>query len=93
MENLVELTGLAKKVAVILVEELKKTNITSDLAEVRMYNVRTVGVQGDQRTYSYPVEIRLSPGIWEPEFLAELSNKITNTISEVNRVVYFLSKN
>jgi len=91
MENTEELTGLAKEVDKILKEELRKKHIQQDFAEARVYNVKSIGVQGDQRTYAYPAEITLflrKNFIWEPKFLSELSNKITNEIKDINRVVY-----
>lgn len=94
MGNLEELTRIAREVDVILQRELEKANISYDLAEVRIYNVKTVGVQGDERTYTYPAEINLRQrkGIfWDPEFLANLSTKITNEVKDVNRVVYVLA--
>ncbi|MGE4130014.1 MAG: glutamine-hydrolyzing GMP synthase [Bdellovibrionales bacterium] len=59
--------------------------------------IRTVGVQGDSRTYDRVVAIRAvtsSDGMtadwypFEPEFMAHLSNRITNEVNGVNRVVY-----
>jgi len=91
MENVEELTGLAREVEKILKEELQKGNIQPDFAEARVYNAKSIGVQGDQRTYTYPAEITLlSKGsfIWEPKFLSNLSNRITNEIKDINRVVY-----
>ena len=95
MENLNELMSLAKKVNDILEEELLKNDIKPDFAEARIYNVKTVGVQGDERTYTYPAEITLYHNnrvIWNPDFLVRLSNKITNEIKEINRVVYVLAR-
>lgn len=93
MGNLEELTRIAREVDVILQRELRKASISYDLAEARIYDVKTVGVQGDERTYTYPAEINLRQreGIfWDPEFLANLSTKITNEVKDVNRVVYVL---
>lgn len=59
--------------------------------------VKTVGVQGDSRTYDYVLALRAvtsSDGMtadWYPfefEFLREVSNLITNKVKGVNRVVY-----
>jgi GMP synthase (glutamine-hydrolysing) len=62
--------------------------------------VRSVGVMGDARTYGHPVVLRAvtsTDGMtadWVDlphEFLKEISNRIINTVSGVNRVVYDVS--
>ncbi|GAB4817296.1 hypothetical protein N2152v2_004342 [Parachlorella kessleri] len=59
--------------------------------------VRSVGVQGDQRTHSHVVALRAvtsSDGMtadwypFQPDFLQYVSTKICNTVRSVNRVVY-----
>lgn len=59
--------------------------------------IKTVGVQGDGRSYERVVAVRSvtsSDGMtadWYPfssEFLSKLSNRLTNEVSGVNRVVY-----
>ena len=50
--------------------------------------VRSVGVQGDQRTYAPPVAVR-GPRDWEK--LEALSTDLTNTHRVVNRVVLLLT--
>ena len=88
-----ELTGIAKKVDLILKDELKKAGIKPDFAEARVYDAKSVGVQGDQRTYTHPVEITLFAGgtfMDEHAFLARLSNRITNEVPDINRVVYLI---
>lgn len=47
--------------------------------------VRSVGVQGDERSYAHPA---LITGSCDWARLEELSTKITNSIKSVNRVVY-----
>jgi GMP synthase (glutamine-hydrolysing) len=49
--------------------------------------LRSVGVQGDSRTYAHPA---LLTGDLDWELLDRLSTKITNTIKTINRVVYGL---
>ena len=60
-------------------------------------SMRSVGVMGDKRTYSYTIVLRAvkskdaMTADWariEPEVLAKISNEITNQVKEVNRVVY-----
>lgn len=59
--------------------------------------VRSVGVMGDQRTYAYPIVLRLvssEDGMtadWSRapyELLEKISNRIVNEVAGVNRVVY-----
>ncbi len=47
--------------------------------------IKSVGVQGDDRTYKHPVVI-IGRGTWR--ILEEISTKITNKFNEINRVVY-----
>ncbi|RMD80029.1 MAG: glutamine-hydrolyzing GMP synthase [Lentisphaerae bacterium] len=51
--------------------------------------IRSVGVQGDNRTYAHPAVITATdpiPPAWDE--LAELSTRITNHFPEFNRVIY-----
>ena len=50
--------------------------------------VRSVGVQGDERTYAYPA--LLWAGVQDWGKLEQLSTRLTNNLSSVNRVVYGL---
>lgn len=59
--------------------------------------IRSVGVMGDQRTYAYPVVLRIvtsEDGMtadWaraDYDFLEIVSNRIVNEVAGVNRVVY-----
>jgi GMP synthase (glutamine-hydrolysing) len=52
--------------------------------------LRSVGVQGDERTYAHPALVD-GPGDWNA--LDALSTRITNAVRSVNRVVYRLSGN
>lgn len=62
--------------------------------------IRTVGVMGDKRTYSYPIVIRAvtsedaMTADWARfphEVMEVISNRIINEVSNVNRVVYDVS--
>ena len=62
-----------------------------------MLPVKTVGVQGDGRSYEKVVAVRAvtsTDGMtadWYPfphEFLQSLSNRLTNEVKGINRVVY-----
>ncbi len=86
-----ELSSLESQASGILKEELRREGLECDLAIARIYsNVRTVGVQGDERSYAYPVEIELRKDdriVWKPEFLTRLSTRIPNEVKGINRVV------
>lgn len=88
----------------ILKEELKSFNIEYAYAEARMYNIRSVGVQGDRRTYGYPCEIEIiydKKFVWnQEEFTRKLSSRITNEVEKktfnekkyvINKVLYVLT--
>jgi len=55
--------------------------------EAEILPVRSVGVQGDQRSYAPPVLLR-GPADWDR--LEALSTAVTNRFRAVNRVVYLL---
>jgi GMP synthase (glutamine-hydrolysing) len=83
----------------IVRDEVEKANIGRDIWQfpvVLLADVRSVGVQGDGRTYGYPVVLRpvssedAMTADWsrlDYEFLAHVSNRITNEVREINRVV------
>ncbi len=85
-----ELTNLARQVDLILKYELERNHIQADMAEARVYDVFSVGVMGDARTYEHPAEITLyykENFIWDTEFLNKLSTTIVNNVRGINRVV------
>ena len=92
------LINIAVEADQILNEELGKKKIKAETAEIRIYDVRTVGVQGDKRTYSYPAEINLrelkyhnGKLVREQAFstlLSKISTRLTNEVSGIGRVVY-----
>ncbi len=88
-----KLKGLAKRIEKFLIEELENLNVDYDTAKARILDIKTVGVQGDQRTYTYPIEIEITKNgefIWEHKVLEELSTKIPNQFREINRVLYYI---
>jgi GMP synthase (glutamine-hydrolysing) len=83
----------------VFISELKRQGLYEKIwqAFCALLPVRTVGVQGDGRTYEKVVALRAvtsSDGMtadWYPfsfEFLRHVSNRITNEVKGVNRVVY-----
>lgn len=83
----------------ILRDEVKKAGLEKSIWQyfTCLPNVRSVGVMGDERTYSHMVAIRAvtsSDGMtsdWARipyEVLERISNRIVNEVDNVNRIVY-----
>ena len=81
----------------IVCEEIEKNGIKIQQYFAVLPNIRSVGVQGDTRTYGHPIIIRaltskeLLTVDWARlphELLAKISTRITNEVKGVNRVVY-----
>ncbi|WP_375405580.1 glutamine-hydrolyzing GMP synthase [uncultured Amnibacterium sp.] len=83
----------------IVREELSAAGLDGDIWQcpvVLLADVRSVGVQGDGRTYGHPIVLRpvssedAMTADWTRlpyDLLAKVSNRITNEVAEVNRVV------
>lgn len=83
----------------IVRQELSAAGLDRDIWQcpvVLLADVRSVGVQGDSRTYGHPIVLRpvssedAMTADWSRlpyDLLAKISNRITNEVSEVNRVV------
>ncbi len=83
----------------IYIDELRKGGLYDKIwqAFCVLLPVYTVGVQGDARTYSQVLALRAVTSkdgmtanwyAFEPDFLQKVSNRITNEVRGVNRVVY-----
>jgi GMP synthase (glutamine-hydrolysing) len=80
-------------------EELTAARLDREIWQcpvVLLANVRSVGVQGDGRSYGHPVVLRpvssqdAMTADWSRlpyDVIARISSRITNEISEINRVV------
>ena len=80
-------------------EELTKAGLDREVWQfpvVLLADVRSVGVQGDARTYGHPVVLRpvssedAMTADWSRlpyDVIATISNRITNEVPEINRVV------
>ncbi len=80
-------------------EEIVKAGLDKEIGQyfAVLTNLRSVGVMGDERTYSYTVALR---GVATTDFmtadwariphdvLAHISNRIVNEVHGVNRIVY-----
>ncbi|GMM95132.1 glutamine-hydrolyzing GMP synthase [Microbacterium sp. MTN4-12] len=80
-------------------EELTKAGLDGEIWQcpvVLLADVRSVGVQGDGRTYGHPIVLRpvssedAMTADWTRlpyDVLSKISNRITNEVCEINRVV------
>ena len=101
-----EVTGerlaILRRADAILLEEIRRAGLYRDLWQsfAVLPAIRSVGVQGDERTYAYPVVVRAvtsedaMTADWARlpyEVLEAISSRIINEIPGVNRVVYDIS--
>ena len=94
-----ERLDLLREADAIAREELKAAGLDRDIWQcpvVLLADVRSVGVQGDGRTYGHPIVLRpvssedAMTADWSRvpyEILEKISTRITNEVREVNRVV------
>jgi GMP synthase (glutamine-hydrolysing) len=91
--------NILKEVDAIYIGELEKQGLYDKIwqAFCVLLPVKTVGVQGDNRTYDKVIALRAvtsTDGMtadwypFDPKFMAHVSNRITNEVRGVNRVVY-----
>lgn len=97
-----EAVRIVREADAIVKGEIKKTNLENDLWQffAVLLPIKTVGVQGDVRTYKNAIALRIvqSTDGMTANFakipytvLERISTRITNEIPEVNRVVYDLT--
>jgi len=94
-----ERLSILREADAIAREELKAAGLDRDIWQcpvVLLADVRSVGVQGDGRTYGHPIVLRpvssedAMTADWSRvpyEILEKISTRITNEVREVNRVV------
>ena len=94
-----ERLAILREADAIVREETAAAGLASSIWQfpvVLLADVRSVGVQGDGRTYGHPVVLRpvssedAMTADWSRlpyELIAKISNRITNEVREVNRVV------
>jgi GMP synthase (glutamine-hydrolysing) len=101
-EVTLERLELSRAADSILLEEIRRAGLYRDIwqAFVVLPAVRTVGVQGDSRTYAYPVIVRAvtsedaMTADWARipyEVLEKISSRIINEVPGINRVAYDIS--
>ena len=101
-----EITGekleIVREADAILNEELERSGWSRRVwqAFAVLPDVRSVGVMGDQRTYHYPIVLRVvhsedamtaEPAELPWDLLLRIANRIVNEVPGVNRVLYDLS--
>jgi GMP synthase (glutamine-hydrolysing) len=97
-----ERLAILRRADAILLEEIRRADLYRDLWQsfAVLPAIRSVGVQGDERTYAYPVVIRAvtsedaMTADWARlpyDLLEAVSSRIINEIPGVNRVVYDVS--
>ena len=91
--------AILRRADAIVREELTAAGLDAEIWQcpvVLLADVRSVGVQGDGRTYGHPIVLRpvssedAMTADWTRvpyEVLARVSNRITNEVEDVNRVV------
>ena len=88
-----------RKADAIYIDEIRRAGLYDDIwqALVCLLPVRSVGVQGDQRTYEEVCSIRAvtsedaMTADWfrfPPDVLQRISNRICNEVEHINRVLY-----
>jgi GMP synthase (glutamine-hydrolysing) len=91
-----------RKADTIYIEEIRSAGLYDDIwqAFAVLLPIRSVGVQGDERSYDQVIALRAvtsrdgMTADWfpfPPEVLARISNRIANEVTGVNRVVYDVS--
>ena len=94
-----ERLDILRKADLIVMDEIRDAGLYRDIWQTFavLTDTKTVGVQGDYRTYGYAVAIRAvvaddaMTADWARlphELLARMSNRIVNEVEGINRVVY-----
>jgi GMP synthase (glutamine-hydrolysing) len=92
-----EKLNLLRQADAIVCEEIEKSGIRADQYYAALPTIRSVGVQGDSRSYGFPIIVRaitttdFMTAHWAflPHKLLEtISSRITNEVKGINRVVY-----
>ncbi len=90
---------LLRKADSVYIDEIRKSGLYNEIwqAFAVLLPIRTVGVMGDARSYDYVCALRAvtsTDGMtadyyyFNHDFLSRVSNRITNEVKGINRVVY-----
>jgi GMP synthase (glutamine-hydrolysing) len=94
-----EKLSILKEADFILRDEVKKAGLDKEIWQyfAVLPDIRSVGVMGDERTYSHAIAIRAVESVdgmtsdfyrFPYDVLAKISSRIVNEVKGVNRVVY-----
>ena len=95
-----ERLAILREADAVVREEIRRAGLDRDIWQVfavLLGDVRSVGVQGDERTYGHPIIVRAvtsedaMTADWARlphEVLAQISNRVINEVPQVNRVAY-----
>ena len=94
-----EKLAMLRRADAIYIEEIRKAGLYNEIwqAFAVLLPVRTVGVMGDSRSYDFVCALRAvtsSDGMtadyyhFDHEFLSRVSNRISNEVKGINRIVY-----
>lgn len=98
-----ERLSILREVDDIFISELKSNNLYNNVGQAfaALLPIKSVGVMGDARTYSYIISLRsvdttdFMTADWTkfpPEFLEKVSSRIVNEVRGVNRVLYDITQ-
>ena len=90
---------LLRKADAVYIDEIRKSGLYNEIwqAFVVLLPIRSVGVMGDARSYDYVCALRAvtsTDGMtadyyhFNHDFLSRVSNRITNEVKGINRIVY-----
>lgn len=93
---------IVRDASFIIEDELKKAKLYDNvwMSFAVLLPIKSVGIQGDKRSYKYPIVVRIieSEDAMTAHFskipfdvLEKISTRITNEIQDINRVVYDIS--
>ncbi len=94
-----EKLSILRKIDAIFIEQIRSHGLYNKIwqAFATLLPVRSVGVMGDGRTYDYVCALRAVTSVdgmtaqfypFTSEFLSNISNRIVNEVSGINRVTY-----
>jgi GMP synthase (glutamine-hydrolysing) len=97
-----EALAILREADAIFIEEIRRAGVYDEIwqAFAVLLPVRTVGVQGDYRTYDQVIALRAITSMdgmtadwyrFAPDVLAKTASRIANEVRGVNRVVYDIS--